>query len=161
MVNDISYNTIARVSDSWEKLRQVKNYEELAGTMLYQRFFIKCPAGKALFGFTVDADPYSKELITSKRFIMQASHFIQMLDASLGMLGPDIELLTEIMTELGDKHVRYGVTKEMYPIMGECIIATLESVLSKKVMTKQTKAAWQEIYREMTGDMMLALPVST
>jgi hypothetical protein len=39
---------------------------------------------------------------------MHAAYLIQMIDTALNMLGPDIELLTEIMTELGIKHVRYG-----------------------------------------------------
>jgi hypothetical protein len=61
-----------------------------------------------LFGFPIDIDPTSPEVLTSKRFIMHAAYLIQMIDTALNMLGPDIELLTEIMTELGIKHVRYG-----------------------------------------------------
>ena len=38
-----------------------------------------------------------------------AKYFIQMIDKALGMLGPDIELLTEILMDLGQKHVRFGV----------------------------------------------------
>lgn len=54
-----------------------------------------------MFGFPIDIDPKSAELVVSKRFLMHASYLIQMLDTALNMLGPDIELLTEIMTELG------------------------------------------------------------
>jgi len=37
MVKELSYNTISHVIESWEKLRRVKNYEEVAGTLLFQR----------------------------------------------------------------------------------------------------------------------------
>lgn len=37
MVKDIGYTTIAHVIESWEHLRQLKNYEEVAGKVLFQR----------------------------------------------------------------------------------------------------------------------------
>jgi nitric oxide dioxygenase len=69
------------------------------------------------------------------------------------MLGPDIELLTEIMLELGHKHARYGVKPEMFPIMGDCLIGTLEKVLTDEVMTEDAVAAWRETYKELSTDM--------
>jgi hypothetical protein len=47
-------------------------------------------------------------LSRSARFTKHAKYFIQMIDKALGMLGPDIELLTEILLDLGQKHVGYG-----------------------------------------------------
>ena len=64
------------------------------------------PEAKAIFGFDKNMD--AKELARSARFTKHAKYFIQMIDKALGMLGPDIELLTEIMLELGQKHVGYG-----------------------------------------------------
>jgi hypothetical protein len=86
--------------------------------------FDVCPETKVLFGYPIGIDVKSPELLKSKRFLNHASYMIQMLDSALGMLGPDIELLTEIMYELGVKHVRYGVTPKMFPIMGDCLIGT-------------------------------------
>lgn len=37
MVNELSYNTTSHVIESWEKLRRIKNYEEVAGSVLFQR----------------------------------------------------------------------------------------------------------------------------
>ena len=59
-------------------------------------------------------DPGSDDIKSSTRFLAHGAYLIQMLDASLGMLGPDIELLTEIMVELGFKHWRFGVAPDMY-----------------------------------------------
>ena len=70
--------------------------------------FAHCPEAKVLFGFPIDVDTNSDELLTSKRFLAHASYLLEMIDTSLSMLGPDIELLTEIMEELGIKHIRYG-----------------------------------------------------
>lgn len=37
MVKDISYNTISYVIESWEQLRRIKDYDEVAGMKLFQR----------------------------------------------------------------------------------------------------------------------------
>jgi hypothetical protein len=109
--------------------------------------------GKTLFGFPIDVDPKSKEVIESKRFVTDASYFIRAFDASLSLLGPDIELLTEVMIELGFKHARYGVTVEMYPIMEECLIIMLEEKLPGG-LTKETREAWMETFDALTADMI-------
>lgn len=146
--------------DSWEHLRRVKNYEEVAGSLLFQRLFERQPAAKVLFGFPIDIDPKSPELISSKRFLMHASYLIQMLDTALNMLGPDIELLTEIMLELGTKHIRYGVKPEYFPVMGECLIETLDEVLKEQI-TDTIKDAWEETYKALSSDMIRAMAQET
>jgi len=78
-----------------------------------------------------------------------------MLDTALNMLGPDIELLTEIMLELGTKHVRYGVKPEMFPIMGDCLIQTMEETL-KDGLSDEVKEAWKETYAALSSDMIRA-----
>ena len=100
-------------AEIWDSLRRVKNYEEVAGTLLFQKLFLKAPQTKVLFGFPIDIDATSEEVSKSRRFVMHAAYLIQMIDTALQMLGPDIELLTEIMLELGTKHIRYGVKPAM------------------------------------------------
>jgi len=109
-----------------------------------------------LFGFPIDIDPESADLLASKRFLMHASYLIQMLDTALNMLGPDIELLTEIMLELGAKHVSYGVKPEMFPVMGEALLITLREHL-KGDMTPDVEEAWKETYQALSQDMVKAL----
>lgn len=87
---------------------------------------------------------------------MHAAYLIQMLDTALDMLGPDIELLTEIMTELGEKHVRYGVKPEMFPIMGDALLHTLEASLDDKEFSSTVREAWVETYAALSQDMIRA-----
>jgi hypothetical protein len=37
MVQELSYNVISHVIESWEQLRRIKDYEEVAGAVLFQR----------------------------------------------------------------------------------------------------------------------------
>jgi hemoglobin-like flavoprotein len=84
---------------------------------------------------------------------MHAAYMIQMLDTALNMLGPDIELLTEIMEELGVKHIRYGVKPEMFQMMGEALMVTLEQVLGVEY-NDAVKEAWRVTYHELSQDMI-------
>jgi hypothetical protein len=37
MIKQLDYNAISLVIESWEALRRIKNYEEVAGTILFKR----------------------------------------------------------------------------------------------------------------------------
>ena len=65
------------------------------------------PEAKAIFGFKDDLT--MAELTKHERFSKHATYFIQMIDKALGMLGPDIELLTEILMDLGMKHAKVNI----------------------------------------------------
>ena len=107
-------------------------------------------------------DPNSNDMLQSKRFVTHASHLISMIDTTVNMLGPDIEMLTEIMLELGAKHVRYGVTPTMFPIMGQCLLLTLEECLAESKnggsfkYTQEMKDSWLEVYVALSHDMIRA-----
>ena len=87
-----------------------------------------------------------EELSKNRRFTKHASYFIQMIDKALGMLGPDIELLTEILMDLGVKHVSYGVKPEYFPSMGRALIHAVESLLPEADFNRDVKDAWIEVY---------------
>ena len=108
----------------------------------------------AIFGFDVEAD-VSTELAKSPRFTKHARYFIQMIDKALGMLGPDIELLTEILLDLGAKHVGYGVKPEYFPSMGRALIHAVKETLGDK-FSDETKDAWVEVYGALSYDMIRA-----
>ena len=119
------------------------------------RFFVLEPDAKIIFGFGKDFDIHSDELVKSQRFIKHAQNFIQMIDKALGMLGPDIELLTEILLELGKKHVNYGVKPAYFPSMGIALIDSVHSVLGSE-FTDEIKDSWQEVFGALSYDMIRA-----
>ncbi|KAL7577990.1 hypothetical protein ACA910_007606 [Epithemia clementina (nom. ined.)] len=153
MVHELDYTTTALVLDSWEMCRRRKDYEVEVGSILYRNLFKNSPKTKVLFGFPFDIDTDSDELLLSKRFRMHAAYMIEMLDTALNMLGPDLELLTEILYDLGAKHARYGCEECMYPVMGESLLTALKETL-KDGFTNEMRCAWIEMYRELSEDMI-------
>lgn len=80
-----------------------------------------------------------------------------MMDAALSMLGPDMDLLHEIIGEIAGKHKRYGVTKAMFPILGEAFLVALEKHLGGSFFDKGMKCAWQETYSLLSDEMTKAM----
>mmetsp|Transcript_23450 Transcript_23450/g.50827 ORF Transcript_23450/g.50827 Transcript_23450/m.50827 type:complete len:161 (+) Transcript_23450:293-775(+) len=153
MVKALSYTTISHIIESWELIRQTKDYEKTVGTYLFQYLFKRCPDAKVLFGFHIDVDTDSPKLLESKRFLTHAKYLVQMLDTAFNMLGPDDALLTDIMIDLGGKHRRYGVKAEMLPVMGEAVLRALELCLQDK-FTQEDEKAWKETFAELSNDMI-------
>jgi methyl-accepting chemotaxis protein len=113
------------------------------------------PEAQRIFGFPKDMDPNSPDVLKSRRFVKHATYFIQMIDKALSMLGPDIEILTEILLELGEKHVRYGVKPEYFPSMGRALINTIAEMMGDE-FTSDMKADWVEVYGALSYDMIRA-----
>lgn len=59
------------------------------------------------------------------------------------------------MSELGLKHVRYGVRPAMFPVFGDCLVETLEEVLGGD-MTPSVRKAWVDTYKVLSGFMVNA-----
>jgi nitric oxide dioxygenase len=122
-------------------------------SFFFHRLFKRCPETKVLFGFRLDIEPDSPELLKSKNFVRHSAYLIQMIDTAVNLLGPDIETLTEIMYELGVKHIRFGVKPYMFPIMGECLIEAIEDSLDES-LKPEVRGAWKSTFDALSNDMI-------
>lgn len=59
------------------------------------------------------------------------------------------------MAELGVKHIRYGVRPDMFPMMGDALLETLETTLGDS-FNDNVREAWKETYAELSQDMIKA-----
>ena len=67
--------------------------------------------------------------------------------------------LGETLGALGAKHIDYGVTEEMYPWVGDALIATLAEVAGDPWSPRVAKA-WEEAYAAMAELMITTDPLS-
>lgn len=151
---DLDFGTISDVLDSWERLRRTPDYDTKAGTILFSHLFEKRPKAKTLFGFPLTMDPSCQSLQKSRRFVIHAKYMISMLDKALNLLGPDAELLAEIMSDLGQKHVSFGIEDESYySIMGDSLFQALSEILGKH-FTPEIEQSWTIVYGELSQAMI-------
>eukprot|EP00934_Nitzschia_sp_Nitz4_P002095 Nitzschia sp. Nitz4//scaffold1_size375055//215890//216425//NITZ4_000286-RA/size375055-augustus-gene-0.680-mRNA-1//1//CDS//3329541075//2095//frame0 len=150
MVSDLSFTTVSVIIDSWEAIRRMNNYEDVAGLEIFKAFFDLAPEAKTIFAFGQNEDLYE-----SKRFRSHARFFVGMIDKSLSLLGPDEELLTTILLDLGKQHSNWGVKPAFYAPLGQAILLMLEKLLGDR-FTPAVKDAWVEVYQALSYDMIRA-----
>ena len=124
--------------------------------------FEKCPESKAIFGFAKSINPRSANLLKSPRFRRHAKFLMKMIEKTVDMLGTTTttsssdeeggngrgKMLTEVLTDLGRKHVSYGVNPEFFPFMTESILAMLDETIGNP-----HKDAWNEVFAFLINGM--------
>ena len=90
--------------------------------------------------------------------LIHAKQLIAMFDTVIPLLGPDEEILTEILSQLGRRHKNYGVKAEYFEIMGHAIQSALKETL-KEEWTAQVDDAWTEIYNELSSEIVRSILV--
>jgi hemoglobin-like flavoprotein len=104
----------------------------------YEILFARYPAAKPLFGRNSGKN--------------QAKMLQEALVAVMDHI-EDASWLASTLEAIGAKHVDYRVTDEMYPWVGECLIAALAEVGSTE-WTPAMSSAWAEAYGAITGLML-------
>ena len=120
------------------------------------RIFSIEPGAQALFKFAQDFEPNSEELFASPRLIKHGKGVIKTVNTAVGMLGPDLAPLVEVLQALGKRHAKYGVAEEHFPIVGKALIETLSAAMGD-AFTDEVKDAWVEIYGVIQAQMIAGM----
>ena len=83
-----------------------------------------------------------------------AEKVIGTVNAAFSLLG-DLGTLVPILQDLGNKHVKYGVLPEHYPLVGNCLVQTVATALKEDFTTEVEDAylvLWAVIETTMIGD---------
>lgn len=149
----LDYETMFTVLESWETAHQhFENFEIVLGTSIARNLFTEKPQAKAVFGFPKSADPNSADFLRTKRFLMHADFLVSMLDSAFQMMGPDEELLTEMLMELGKKHAESGVEPEMFAVFRDALLQALKNILPD--FSNSTRQAWKQTLDKLSFDMI-------
>ena len=149
----------SRSPETWESARQRPDFEEYVGSTMLLKMFEFEPETKKVFGLDVDFNPTADSLKDAGHLHI-AVNILQRFDASLNLMGPDYETLNEILTELGKRHVGYGVKAHYFPFMGKAIVFALKETLGNK-FTAEDMAAWNEVYQENSGTIMKSILIAS
>jgi len=107
-------------------------------TAFYERLFTRFPQTRALFAAT-DMSELRKKLQQTLAVIVEH------------LQHP--EVLSEMLRELGQRHVSYGIRPEHYPLVGTALLETFEDFLGKH-WTQEHHDAWVKAYETVSGLMV-------
>lgn len=112
---------------------QVLPIADQAASMFYNRLFEIHPDYRQLFRGDMAE---------------QGQMLMQML--SMAVVGlDDIESVQEVISDLGKRHVGYGVKKEDYTAVGSALLWTLEQGLGE-AFTPEVRDAWVAVYTSLS-----------
>lgn len=133
----ISYFNIKLLQESFV---HVKSRSTEFASSFYKNLFADYPHLQPLFAYT----PLETQ---EKKLIIALVSVINNLR--------NLSYLKSILKDLGEKHIRYGIIKEHYPMVGATLLKTLAFYL-REDWTPEVKQAWQEGYDAITSLMLEA-----
>ncbi|CCH51147.1 hemoglobin [Fibrisoma limi BUZ 3] len=123
------------VKRTWKLLRDVD--PQLLGDVFYRRLFLTYPSVRPMF----------REPMTT-----QYHKFVDMLSLIVSRIDRPEEVMSEI-AQLAQRHERYGVKPEHYPVVGETLLWTLEQGLGNQ-WNNDVKQAWEACYQTLVQAML-------
>lgn len=123
------------VKRTWKLLRDVD--PQLLGDVFYRRLFLTYPSVRPMF---------------REPMMTQYHKFVDMLSLIVSRIDRPEEVMSEI-AQLAQRHERYGVKPEHYPVVGETLLWTLEQGLGNQ-WNNDVKQAWEACYQTLVQAML-------
>ncbi len=123
------------IRDSWQKLRPSV---ERAAELFYTRLFQEDPALRELFSGEVAAQ--------GKRLMTMMGTAVDQLD--------QLEAMTPLLYELGQRHVNYGVQAQHYETFRDALMWTLQNVLGADFYP-EVEDAWGAFFEFLSHAMVV------
>ena len=123
------------VKSSWKIFQSIS--PELVGDVFYSKLFMAEPAVRSMFH--ISKQEQSKKLI-------------EMLNVIIGRLDR-MEELTENIRQLAIRHVKYGVKRKHYAMIGDALLWTLQNGLGKD-WNEEVKEALSACYKLLSQTMI-------
>ncbi|QSR86797.1 hypothetical protein EM20IM_00010 [Candidatus Methylacidiphilum infernorum] len=124
------------IKESWKRIEPNKNE---IGLLFYANLFKEEPTVSVLF-----QNPISSQ---SRKLMQVLGILVQGID--------NLEGLIPTLQDLGRRHKQYGVVDSHYPLVGNCLLKSIQEYLGQG-FTEEAKAAWTKVYGIASQVMMTA-----
>ena len=122
------------VQNSWEKVLPIS---DTAATLFYGRLF--------------ELDPSTRPLFKDTNMVQQRKKLMQVIGTVVNGLNM-LDQLIPAVSNLGRRHLAYGVRNEHYSSVGTALIWTLEQGLGAD-FTPEVREAWTTLYAVLAKTM--------
>lgn len=143
------------VVESWDSVKAIPNYQNIAGELLFRRIFELSPETATLFHFTQGYNATDDAMYKNEIFVKHSTAVIAVVTAAVGLLqNGNMDALVSVLKDLGARHAKYDLGEEHYSLVGESLLFTLEKVLGI-AFTSKVKESWVAVYKTISDQMML------
>jgi len=151
--------SLTAVKQSWKRMQDVGIDE--AAKLFYQHLFLISPEAIGLFppevrrkyrNWMEDEQDDESNVYESPALRNLFSKMINAIGCTVAGLH-DFGKLVPMLTQLGSRHVTYGVTEPHWPLLGKALVNTLRDCLGSSFST-QVETAWSLVFTFMSSIMV-------
>jgi len=113
------------------------------------------PTIKPIFGFNVE-QVINGHGLHRMAILIHGQNIIQMLDTMFSVLGPDTDLLQEVLMEIGDKHCKLGLSPDHFMLLCRALLEVLAKAMGDD-WTAELKTAWFQVIRFLSFEISKAM----
>jgi hemoglobin-like flavoprotein len=148
--------TRSHVIETWAIIKQIPNYEVVAGKLLFTKIFEIAPGAHKLFSFGQGYDVPTDAMYEEEKMVHHFSNLFGMIDAAINLVQKgNMEELVSTLIGLGRRHAKYGVVAAHYPVVGEALLYTIETALGDDVYNDTIQADWSQLWAAITEQMLI------
>mmetsp|Transcript_50740 Transcript_50740/g.162383 ORF Transcript_50740/g.162383 Transcript_50740/m.162383 type:complete len:832 (-) Transcript_50740:110-2605(-) len=150
------------VEESWEQVQAIGS--EVVGELLYQNFFKLAPDTVHLFppevryryrDWSADEGVDESDIYRSPALRKLFAKVVNAVGTAVAGL-QDISRLVPLLTQLGTRHVAYGVREEHFHALGKALVTALQQALGES-FTLEVEFAWTMVYGFVSSIMISGL----
>jgi len=108
------------------------------------------PSAKVVFGFKEDAVVKATGM-QKMALLIHGRKLVQMIDGTLVLLGPDVEMMEDFLGDLGGRHKKLGVKPEHFDALGDSLRKVMKENLGKD-WRDDVDAAWKDVFTDMAAE---------
>jgi hemoglobin-like flavoprotein len=143
------------VVESWDKVKAIPNYQNIAGELLFRRIFELSPEATTLFQFANGYRANDDDMYKNEMFVKHSTAVISTVTVAVGLLKEgNMDTLVSVLKDLGARHAKFDLGEAHYSLVGESLLFTLEKALGA-AFTSKVNESWVGVYQTISEQMML------
>jgi len=125
-------------------------------SLLLNSLFKMDPMIKPIFGFNVEQVINGSHGLHRMAILIHGQNIIQMLNTMFSVLGPDMDLLQEVLADIGDKHCKLGLSPDHFMLLCRALLEVLSKAMGDD-WTAELKTAWFQVIRFLSFEISKAM----
>jgi len=113
------------------------------------------PTVKRIFGFDVE-QVIQPQGLHQMAVLIHGNNIIQMLNTMLSVLGPDTEMLQDVLLDIGERQSKLGLSPSYFRLLCRAVLEVLREAMDTD-WTAELKEAWFQVIRFLSLEILKAM----
>ena len=135
--------SVMKVISSWETARQRNGFDEQLGIDTLLVLFKMDPQVKPIYGFAVDKEVKAQGM-QRMGILIHGVQIVKMLDGIFALMGPDEDILTEVLADIGEEHCQMGLSPDHFTLLCRALLEVMEKIMGAE-WTADISTAWFQV----------------